>query len=100
MLRVLVQNFSAAMQIPLLAVTLQKTVRLELAMKGHAQEILSTLQPANVAETMAIGYVLEYGAIAVTQMENAVLANSFVPLAFANLETAQCHLLFQACLRG
>lgn len=75
-------------------------MHLELAMKGHALEILSTLQPANVAETMATGNALEYGAIAATQMENAVLANPFVPLVFANLETAQCHLLSQACLRG
>lgn len=75
-------------------------MHLELATKGHAQEILSTLQQANVVDNMATVFVLEYGAIAATQTENAVLANRFVHSASANWETVQYHLLFQAHLRG
>ncbi|OBT49199.1 hypothetical protein VE00_00197 [Pseudogymnoascus sp. WSF 3629] len=66
MLLVLVQNFSAAIQILSPAVALQKTVHLELATKGHVQEILSALLQANVANKMATVFVLEYGAIAAT----------------------------------
>ncbi|OBT76297.1 hypothetical protein VF21_03341 [Pseudogymnoascus sp. 05NY08] len=47
-------------------VTLQKTVHLELAAKGHVQEILSALQQVIVANKMATVFVLEYGEIAAT----------------------------------
>ena len=65
---------------------------MELATKGHVQEILSTLQPANAAQKMATVSVLESGAIAATQPDNAVLAMTFVHSACANLETAQYQL--------
>jgi hypothetical protein len=68
------------------------TVHLKLATKGHVQEILSSLQPANAAVNTATVNVLEYGAIAATRTENAVLAHPFVDSACASLETAQYQL--------
>ena len=75
-------------------------MQLELATKERVPEILSTLQPAIAAANMAIVNVLEYGAIAATRTENAVLANPFVDSACASLETAQYQLQFQAHLHG
>lgn len=64
----------------------------ELAMKARVQEILSSLPTASAADSTATSNVLEFGAIAATQMENAVLAHRFVDTACANLETAQFQL--------
>jgi hypothetical protein len=65
----------------------EKTVHLELAMKGHVLEILSILQRDNMADNTAIVNVPECGAIAATQTENAVLVHPFAESACANLET-------------
>ena len=67
-------------------------MRLELATKGHVLEILSLLQRANAADSTATVNVLECGAIAATQKENAVPAYPFVESACANLETVQYQL--------
>lgn len=72
----------------------------ELAMKEYVQEILSLLQTANAAVSTVTSNVLEYGAIAVTQPENAVLAHPFADTACANLETAQFQLYPRAHLHG
>ena len=72
----------------------------ELATKAHVQEILSLPQTANAAVSTATSNVLEYGAIAATQPENAVLAHPFVDTACANLETAQFQLRPRAHLHG
>lgn len=67
-------------------------MHLELVTKGHVQGILSSLQPANAADNTATVNVLECGAIAATQTENAVPAHPFADSACANLETAQYQL--------
>lgn len=66
-------------------------MHLEHATKGHVQEILSSLQPANAAVRIPSN-VLEYGVIAATQTGNVVPAHPFVDSACANLKTAQYQL--------
>ncbi len=78
----------------------EQTVQTELATKARVQEILSLSQTANAAVSTATSNVLEYGAIAATQLENAVQAHHFVDTACANFETAQFQLHPRAHLHG